>query len=202
MVLGAGGINQSTNGGTSWTPSRAECPTSLVNAMVATPSAVYAALNIAGLSKLQTEEDSWTNTDTGLWSSSVSTLVKDPPMLRFLYAAASASGLNSDAFVTKLNPSGSGLLFSTLIGGSKEESGNGIAVDANGNIMSSARRSLSIFLLRMPPLDRTFTNNCTTGFVTKLNPAVPSYTFSTYLGGGQCDVREWLLPRIVPAIFT
>ena len=29
-----------------------------------------------------------------------------------------------------------------------------------------------------------------TGFVTKLNPAVPSYVFSTYLGGGQCDTAN------------
>src|ERR1051325_5681379 len=41
---------------------------------------------------------------------------------------------DSDAFVTKLNPSGSGLLFSTLVGGTNDDFGNGIAVDGNGDI--------------------------------------------------------------------
>src|SRR5262249_41922460 len=36
----------------------------------------------------------------------------------------------------------------------------------------------------------TFNGNCATGFVTKLNPAVSSYVFSTYLGGGQCDTAN------------
>ena len=187
---GAGGINQSTNGATSWTPLTNGVPDVGVSAMVATSSAVYAALNSRGIIKTTNGGSSWTNTDTGLWSPNVSTLVKDPANASVLYAAASASGL-TDAFVTKLNPSGSGLLFSTLIGGSKEESGNGIAVDANGNItIVGQTTSLNFPFANALRSTVTFTNNCTTGFVTKLNPAVPSYTFSTYLGGGQCDVAN------------
>jgi len=42
-------------------------------------------------------------------------------------------GGNADAFVTELNPSGSALLYSTFLGGSNTDTGNGIAVDTSGN---------------------------------------------------------------------
>ncbi len=38
-----------------------------------------------------------------------------------------------DAFVTKLNPTGSGLVYSTYLGGSNQENGFSIALDATGN---------------------------------------------------------------------
>ncbi|MBI5307398.1 MAG: SBBP repeat-containing protein, partial [Planctomycetes bacterium] len=38
-----------------------------------------------------------------------------------------------DAFVTKLNPTGSGLVYSTFLGGTNHDIGNGIALDASGN---------------------------------------------------------------------
>ena len=40
---------------------------------------------------------------------------------------------NYDAFVAKLNPSGSALVYSTYLGGSGEEAGHGIAVDSADN---------------------------------------------------------------------
>src|SRR5207249_6322167 len=42
-------------------------------------------------------------------------------------------GAGGNAFVTKLNPTGSALIYSTYLGGDGEERGQGIAVDAAGN---------------------------------------------------------------------
>lgn len=42
-------------------------------------------------------------------------------------------GGNADAFVTKLDPAGATLVYSTYLGGSNTESGNGIAVDTSGS---------------------------------------------------------------------
>jgi hypothetical protein len=42
-------------------------------------------------------------------------------------------GGSSDAFVTQLNPTGSALLYSTYLGGSGSDYGQGLAVDASGN---------------------------------------------------------------------
>src|SRR5712692_9912408 len=45
----------------------------------------------------------------------------------------SASGGRGDAFVAKLDSTGSALVYSTFLGGSGDDFGNGIAVDASGN---------------------------------------------------------------------
>lgn len=186
----AGGINQSTNSGTSWTPLTNGVPNNGITAMVATPSAVYAAINGGGIIKTTNGGTSWTGANTGLWSPAVASLVKDPANAAVIYAGTSANGF-SDAFVTKLNASGSGILFSTLVGGSREENGNGIAVDGSGNITIVGDTKSSNFPISNAVRSTvTFSGNCGTAFVTKLNPAVPSYTFSTYLGGPNCDVAS------------
>ncbi|HEU4479605.1 MAG TPA: SBBP repeat-containing protein, partial [Pyrinomonadaceae bacterium] len=99
------------------------------------------------------------------------------------------SSINSqDAFVTKLNSSGSGLLFSTLLGGTNEDSGSGIAVDGNGNIYVVG----STLSTNFPTINAIQSNlgpgsGCYDGFVTKIDPSAPSYVFSTYLGATGCD---------------
>ena len=58
----------------------------------------------------------------------------DLPLGGTPYQAASAGG--TDAFVAKLNPSASGaasLVYATYLGGSGNDGGNGIVVDASGN---------------------------------------------------------------------
>ena len=49
------------------------------------------------------------------------------------HALVPTFGGNVDAFVAKLNPAGSALVYSTYLGGSGGSSGGGIAVDASGN---------------------------------------------------------------------
>ena len=44
-----------------------------------------------------------------------------------------ANGGGTDAFVSKINPSGSALVYSTYLGGSGADNGAGIAVDTAGN---------------------------------------------------------------------
>src|SRR5205814_71975 len=45
----------------------------------------------------------------------------------------SANAGRSDAFVTKVNASGTALVYSTLLGGSGDDSPSGIRVDSSGN---------------------------------------------------------------------
>ena len=51
----------------------------------------------------------------------------------------------SDAFVTKLNSTGTAAMFSTYLGGADNEQGDGIAIDASGNVYVGVGRSQSIF---------------------------------------------------------
>ena len=48
----------------------------------------------------------------------------------------------TDAFVTKINPAGSALVYSTYLGGSGDDYGYGIAVDGSGNALISLSRRI------------------------------------------------------------
>ncbi len=88
-----------------------------------------------------------------------------------------------DAFVSKLNPTGSALVYSTYLGGNGEDYGQGIAVDSAGNAyVTGSTASLKYF----PTTPGAFQRTCTGGacaFVSRLNPAGSVLVYSTYLGG-------------------
>ena len=103
------------------------------------------------------------------------------------YQAANAGSV--DAFVTKLNASGSALVYSTYLGGSTaspglataDDTGQAIAVDAGGNAYVAGQTSSTNF----PTVGPVQTANAgrVDAFVTKLNAAGSALVYSTYLGG-------------------
>jgi hypothetical protein len=94
-------------------------------------------------------------------------------------------GGDSDAFVTKVNPSGSALVYSTFLGGSNEEFGFGIAVDTAGNAYVTGA-TLSPDFPTVNPLQPTLGGGFD-AFVTKLNPSGTALVYSTFLGGRDLD---------------
>ena len=93
----------------------------------------------------------------------------------------SASG-NGDAFVSKVNASGSALVCSTYLGGSSADQGHGIAVDSLGAAYVTGRTASTNFPTTAGAFDTT-QNGGNDGFVTKLNASGSALTYSTYLGG-------------------
>ena len=185
----SGGINKSTNGGTSWTPLTNGVPSGFqINAMAATSTGIYAAVSNNGVIKTTNGGANWTPANVGLWSTSVNVLVRHPSNASTLFAGA-VNTLSDDAFVTKLNAAGSGLLFSTLLGGSFGDTGMDVAVDGSGNILVAGQTNSFNFPVANA-IQSSVTDTCSNGFVTKLNPAIPSFVFSTYLGGNQCDTAN------------
>jgi len=90
-----------------------------------------------------------------------------------------------DAFVTKLNAAGSGLVYSTYLGGSGDDWGYGIAVDAAGSAYVTGQTNSTNF-----PTANAYQGALGGGedaFVTKLNAAGSALVYSTYLGGGADD---------------
>ena len=85
------------------------------------------------------------------------------------------------AFVSKVNASGSALVYSTYLGGSSSDIGNGIAVDSLGNAYVTGYTSSTDFPTANP-LQAT-KRGTFNAFVSKLNAAGSALDYSTYLGG-------------------
>jgi hypothetical protein len=92
----------------------------------------------------------------------------------------------SDAFVAKINPTGSALVYSTYLGGSGGDSGAGIAVDSAGNAYVVGSTGSSNFPTTNP-LQPTFGGGYVDAFVAKVNPTGSVLIYSTYLGGSGGD---------------
>jgi hypothetical protein len=92
-----------------------------------------------------------------------------------------------DAFVTKLNASGTALTYSTYLGGNDVDLCNGIAVDALGNAYVSGRTSSTNFPTTPGAFQSSFGTGSAHAFVTKLNASGTALIYSTYLGGNGSD---------------
>ena len=99
--------------------------------------------------------------------------------------ATSGGGGNDDAFVAKLNPAGSALVYSTYLGGSGHDTGTGIAVDTAGDAYVTGGTDSTNFPTAKP-LQAT-PGGSEDAFVAKLNPAGSALVYSTYLGGSRGD---------------
>jgi beta-propeller repeat-containing protein len=95
---------------------------------------------------------------------------------------------HDNAFVTKLNPSGSALVYSTYLGGDFIDRGTGIALDAAGNVYVTGG-TMSMYFPTTPGAFQTSRGTFNThAFVTKLSPTGSDLVYSTYLGGSGEDV--------------
>jgi hypothetical protein len=101
---------------------------------------------------------------------------------------------NSSAFVTKLNPTGTALVYSTYLGGSSnEDRGVGVAVDAAGNAFVTGVATSQDFPTTpgaFQSVNRTGLTGGSNSFVTKLNATGTALLYSTYLGGQFSDVAH------------
>jgi uncharacterized protein (TIGR03437 family) len=105
----------------------------------------------------------------------------------------------SDAFVAKINPTGAGLVYSTLVGGSLDDAAMGIAVDSNGSAYVTGFTTSSDFPVTATAAQRTYRG---TGgqqylafgdaFVLKMNADGSALTYSTYLGGRADEIAYGL----------
>jgi len=107
-------------------------------------------------------------------------------------AVQSTSGGNQDAFITKLNPSGNTLVYSTYLGGSggaagSPEQGTAIAVDATGAAYVAGVTNSTNFPVTSGVLQPTYDGGGSDAFVAKLAPAGTSLVYSAYLGGSGFD---------------
>jgi hypothetical protein len=91
-----------------------------------------------------------------------------------------------DVYVTKLNPSGTALIYSTFLGGSNSDRAFGIAVDLAGSSLVTGHTQSSNFPTTPGAFD-TSKNENLDAFVAKLDAAGSALVYSTYLGGAGTD---------------
>ncbi|HEX8565073.1 MAG TPA: SBBP repeat-containing protein [Pyrinomonadaceae bacterium] len=97
-----------------------------------------------------------------------------------------------EAFVTKLNPAGSALVYSTFLGGGSYDNGNAVAVDSSGNAYVTGTTYSNDF-----PTANALQSDCgcslgncagnSAVFITKINPTGSAFVYSTFLGGNGLD---------------
>lgn len=134
--------------------------------------------------------------------------------VRAAFGGSGANGnandlVQGDGFLVKLNPAGSALLYSTFIGGSGDDIGSEVAVDAQGNIYVTGFTLSSNFSVSPDALQRTFGGfggqgfpiegapapagiaNTGDAYLLKLN-AQGVMQYASYFGGSQDDAAYGL----------
>jgi uncharacterized protein (TIGR03437 family) len=112
---------------------------------------------------------------------------------------------NADAFVVKLNPAGSALVYGTLLGGSATDRASGLAIDSSGNAFVSGSTFSTDFPVTVDALPKRFVGSpclltggtpfgnpplvapCGDAFAAKLDATGSTLVYSTYLSGSNAE---------------
>ncbi len=93
-----------------------------------------------------------------------------------------------DAFVAKVNASGTALVYCGYIGGSGDDMGRAIAVDASGNVYVTGETASSEATFPVSVGPDTTHNGGTDAFVAKVNAAGTALVYCGYIGGSGTDI--------------
>lgn len=179
-----GGVFKSTDTGSTWVR-LASAPVSQVQALAidpANPAVLYAGGRFGGgVIKSTDAGASWTAVNTGITTGRINALAVAPMPSPIVFAGVS---IPFDVFLTKLNASGSALIYSISFGGSDDDLGGSVAVDQSGNALVTGLTSSTDFPT-INPIQPGF-GGFSDAFVAKFDPDGRA-VYSTYLGGSDSD---------------
>ena len=89
---------------------------------------------------------------------------------------------STDIFIARINSAGTGLLYSTYLGGSDEDYAFSLAVDSSGSTYVTGVTSSDDFPIN-PGAFQSHRTGGASGYVAKLNSTGTALVYSTYLGG-------------------
>jgi len=96
------------------------------------------------------------------------------------------TGSDPDAFVAHLSVDGTGLLFSTLLGGSDREEGRAVAADSSGNVWVTGQTASDDFPVSANASKPT-KGNATGAFASLIDASGSSLRYSTFIGGSAAE---------------
>jgi hypothetical protein len=173
------GVFQSTCGG--------ECGSGTRNAYLTVLDSIGSALvystYLGGSGQDQAnaiETDSTGNTYIAGWTTST-----DFPTTTGAYQTTYSG--TSDAFVSKINPTGTALIYSTLLGVSDDNRAFGIQFDKSGDSYITGYTTSTGFPTTTGAFQTTLKGS-SNAFITEVNPTATGLVYSTYLGGSGTDV--------------
>ncbi|HEY0174282.1 MAG TPA: SBBP repeat-containing protein [Pyrinomonadaceae bacterium] len=105
--------------------------------------------------------------------------------------AQPAHGGLDDAFVLKLDPSGTSIVYATYIGGAREDFGQAVAVGSDGSAYVAGRTFSTNFPVTAGAL-QTANAGGYDAFAAKLSPNGSALVYATYLGGAELDAASAL----------
>ena len=117
-----------------------------------------------------------------------STTSTDFPTAGSPFQASNAGG--ADAFITKLDPAGATILFSTYLGGDGRDTPSGVAVDSASNVAVAGTTTSTNFPTSSSPIPGP--QSGTHAFVSEVDSAGQTLLYSTYLAGDGIDAASGL----------
>lgn len=103
-----------------------------------------------------------------------------------VFQTANAGG--SDAFVTEVNSTGAGLVYSSYLGGSGDDAGQGIAIDSSKNAYVTGSTQSANFPTKTP--EQALNAGSSDAFIAKVSFDGTALVYSTYVGGSKADVGQ------------
>lgn len=180
------GVFKSVNGGSTFSSSNNGLFGGTANFVTIdpnVPTTLYATRRGGGLVfKSIDSGNNWSAINNGLGGSSVECLAINPANSSEIQVGTFTGW---DAFITKFNPSGSALVYSTFHGGDNSDFANGIAVDASNQVYVIGNTTSPNFPT-LNPLQATF-KGFTDAYVSKLKADGSGFVYSTFLGGNDDD---------------
>jgi uncharacterized protein (TIGR03437 family) len=148
----------------------------------ANPDVVYVGSRSSGIFRSNNGGASWNTVNNGLNASDIRALAIDPDSPERLYAG-SESG--DEAFVAKLDATGSSFVYSSYLGGGASDTGTGIVVDSSGTAYI-AGFTTSVNFPVVNAFQATLAGSGDV-FVARVNASGSALSWSTYLGGANFD---------------
>ena len=171
------GLFKSIDGGTNWTRLRIQAGKVVFDPV--NPSTVYLFDFFERLVKSTDNGETWVPVNKGLNTISANSLAIDRTNTSILYVGSS-NGTDSDAFVTKINPAGSALVYSTCLGGATNaglDEAAAIAIDSTGSAYVTGKTNALDFMTT-PDVFQPVNLGATDVFIAKLET---SYSISGHV---------------------